>query len=192
MYQCNYIDFGIGQTISSLSKESFKHSIRLIDAYVVEKLLKILVPHDGSSVSDKALRKAILFAKKLNCEIILLHIIDFKLLQSGSILKYINDKAALAQAKTQILKYLKAGSESMLKDKIEAASKEGVDIRFTLGIGSTPEGIANVAKSERVDFIILGSRGLSSEERKPNNLRVLGSVARKVSELAECPVMIVK
>ncbi|HEX5573138.1 MAG TPA: universal stress protein [Nitrososphaeraceae archaeon] len=67
--------------------------------------MKILVPHDKSSVSEKALRKAILFAKKLNYEILLLHIIDLKILQSDSILKYINEKAALAKAKTQILKY---------------------------------------------------------------------------------------
>ena len=77
--------------------------------------MKILVPHDGSPVSDKALRKAIQFAKKLNYEIILLHIIDLKLLQSDSILKYINEKGALGKAKTQILRYLKEGSESMLK-----------------------------------------------------------------------------
>ena len=143
-------------------------------------------------MSDKALRKAILFAKKLNYEIILLHIIDLRLLQSDSILKYINEKAALDKAKTQILKYLKAGSESMLKSRIETANKEGVNIRFTLGIGSTSEGIVNVAKSEKVDFIIIGSRGLSSEDREPTKLRILGSVARNVSELAECPVMIIK
>lgn len=67
-----------------------------------------------------------------------------------------------------------------------------MNIHFTLGIGSTPEGIVNVAKSERVDFIIVGSRGLSSEGIEPNKLRILGSVARNVSELAACPVMIVK
>lgn len=154
--------------------------------------MKILVPHDGSPVSDKAFRKAILFAKKLNYEIILLHIIDLKLLQSDSILKYINEKAALGKAKTQILRYLKAGSESMLKNRIETAKKERINIRFTLGIGSTAEGIVSVAKSERVDFIIIGSRGLSSEGREQNKVRVLGSVARNVSELADCPVMIVK
>ena len=80
----------------------------------------------------------------------------------------------------------------MLKSRIETANKEGVNIRFTLGIGSTSEGIVNVAKSEKVDFIIIGSRGLSSADREPTKLRILGSVARNVSELAECPVMIIK
>lgn len=65
-------------------------------------------------------------------------------------------------------------------------------IRFTLGIGSTYEGIVKVVRNEKVDFIMIGSRGLSSEKNEPNSLRILGNVASRVSELADCPVMIVK
>ena len=151
-----------------------------------------MVPHDGSAVSDKALKMAIRFARKLKHEIILLHIIDLKSLQSDSIIKYIHEKPALDKAKTQLLKYLKTGSESMLKSRMEAVKKEGVKIRFTLGIGATSQGIVNVARSEKVDFIIMGSRGLSSESDKQKKFRLLGSVATRVSELADCPVMIVK
>jgi len=39
-----------------------------------------------------------------------------------------------------------------------------------------------------MDFIVMGSRGLSSEENGSHKLKVLGSVARRVSELSECPV----
>jgi nucleotide-binding universal stress UspA family protein len=84
------------------------------------------------------------------------------------------------------------GSESMLKARIENAKEQGVKIRFTLGIGSTSEGIVKVARNEKVDLIMIGSRGLSSESNEPNKLRILGSVASRVSELADCPVMIVK
>lgn len=154
--------------------------------------MKILVPHDGSAVSDRALEKAIMFAKKLNYEIILLHIIDLKLLQSDSILKYIREKSALDKAKTQLLKYLKMGCESMLKDRIEDTKKQGVKIRFTLGIGSTAEGIVKVARNEKVDLIAIGSRGLSSERNETKKFRILGSVASRVSELADCPVIIIK
>jgi nucleotide-binding universal stress UspA family protein len=154
--------------------------------------MKILVPHDGSAVSDRALENAIMFAKKLNYEIILLHIIDLKLLQSDSILKYIREKSALDKAKTQLLKYLKMGSESMLKDRIEDTKKQGVKIRFTLGIGSTAEGIVKVARNEKVDLIPIGSRGLSSERNETKKFRILGSVASRVSELADCPVIIIK
>ena len=116
--------------------------------------MKILVPHDGSAISDKAFKKAIVFAKKLNYEIILLHIIDLELLKADSITKYIREKSELKKANAQLLTYLKLGSESMLKDKIRKAKKENVKVRFILGIGSTPEGIVNVANSENVDFII--------------------------------------
>ena len=36
---------------------------------------KILVPHDGTEISDKAVTRAIEFAKAFNSEIILLHVI---------------------------------------------------------------------------------------------------------------------
>jgi nucleotide-binding universal stress UspA family protein len=155
--------------------------------------LKILVPHDGSAISDKAFKKAIIFAKELGYEIILLHIIDLELLKADSITKYIHEKSELKKANAQLLTYLKLGSESMLKDKIREAKKENVKVRFILGIGSTPEGIVNVANSENVDFIVIGSRGLSSEgKNEQDRLRILGSVARHVSEIAVCPVMIIK
>ena len=154
--------------------------------------MKILVPHDGSRISNKAFDKALQIARQLNCEILLLHIIDLKLLHSDSILKYIHQKSELEKAKTQLLGYLKAGAESMLKDNVERAKKLGVNVIFTLGMGSTAEGITKVANDESVDFIIIGSTGLSSEDNQTNKLKLLGSVARRVSELAECPVMIVK
>ncbi len=37
---------------------------------------KIMVPHDGTEISDKALEKAIDFAKALGAEIILAHVIE--------------------------------------------------------------------------------------------------------------------
>ena len=81
----------------------------------------------------------------------------------------------------------------MLKDNVERAKKMGgVNVIFTLGMGATDESITKVADEKSVDFIIMGSTGLSSEDNQTNKLKVLGSVARSVSELAECPVMIVK
>lgn len=101
-------------------------------------------------------------------------------------------KSRAGKSKDTALGYLKAGAESMLKDNVERAKKMGVNVIFTLGMGSTAEGITKVANDESVDFIIIGSTGLSSEDNQTNKLKVLGSVARRVSELADCPVMIVK
>jgi nucleotide-binding universal stress UspA family protein len=40
---------------------------------------KIMVPHDGSEMSDRVLNRAIEFAKAFKSEIIILHIIDDRL-----------------------------------------------------------------------------------------------------------------
>ena len=81
----------------------------------------------------------------------------------------------------------------MLKRKIVSSKKQGVKMRFSLGIGSTSEVIVKFAKSENIDFIIMGSRGFPPlHGDKYQRLRILGSVARNVSELSDCPVMIVK
>ena len=56
---------------------------------------KILVPHDGSEMSDKALDKAIEFSKAFKSEIIILHIVDDRLLPSSAFLAFIGDKSKL-------------------------------------------------------------------------------------------------
>ena len=58
----------------------------------------------------------------------------------------------------------------MLKDNVERAKKMGV--RFLRwGWDSTAEGITKVANDENVDFIIIGSTGLSNEDNQSNKLK---------------------
>lgn len=45
-------------------------------AYDLQMVYRILVPHNGTEMSDKALGKAIEFAKALGAEIILVHVIE--------------------------------------------------------------------------------------------------------------------
>ena len=43
---------------------------------------KILIPHDGTEMSDKAFEKAVELAKMFKAELILLHVIEVKFHQS--------------------------------------------------------------------------------------------------------------
>lgn len=63
-------------------------------------------------------------------------------------------------------------------------------MRFIVGMGSPADGVADVAKDENVDLIIVGSKELEKEGN--NKLKLLGSVTRRVSEISDCPIMIVK
>jgi nucleotide-binding universal stress UspA family protein len=146
---------------------------------------RILVPHDGS-----ALNKAIEFATALKSEMIILHVIDDTLIPQGAIIGFISEKSTLEDAKTKLLKLFKIGAEVMLKDRLEKAEKNRINVRLIMGMGSPAEGIADVAKNENVDLIIMGSKGV--EKNNTSKLKLLGSVARRVSEIAECAIMIIK
>jgi nucleotide-binding universal stress UspA family protein len=63
-------------------------------------------------------------------------------------------------------------------------------VRFIVGMGSPADGVADVAKDENIDLIIMGSKELEKEGN--NKLKLLGSVTRRVSEISDRPVMIVK
>ena len=151
---------------------------------------RILVPHDASEMSDKALNKAIEFATALKYEMIILHVIDDTLIPQGAIIGFISEKSTLEDAKTKLLKLFKIGAEVMLKDRLEKAEKNRINVRLIMGMGSPAEGIADVAKNENVDLIIMGSKGV--EKNNTSKLKLLGSVARRVSEIAECAIMIIK
>ncbi|HEU4447941.1 MAG TPA: universal stress protein [Nitrososphaeraceae archaeon] len=152
---------------------------------------KILVPHDGSEMSDRALNKAVEFAKLLKSEIILLHILDDKLVPSGAIMSLLGEKSGTVRdAKLRILQIVRIGAEQLLKERTEKVRKNGINVRFIVGMGPPADGIANVAKNENVDLIIIGSKELEKENN--DKLKLLGSVTRRVSEISECPVMIVK
>jgi nucleotide-binding universal stress UspA family protein len=154
---------------------------------------RILVPHDGSEMSDKALDKAIDFSNAFKSEIIILHIVDDRLIPSSAILGFISEKSRLEDAKIQALNILKVGAEAMLKDRMEKVKANGINVRFITGMGAPAEGIIDVAETEYVDLIVMGSRELKREKKYvAGKLKLLGSVARRVSESAESSVLIVK
>ena len=154
---------------------------------------RILVPHDGSEMSDKALDKAIDFSKAFKSEIIILHIVDDRLIPSSAILGFISDKSGFEGAKMQALNILKVGAEAMLKDRMEKVKANGINVRFITGMGAPAEGIVDVAENEHAEMIVMGSRELKREkEYSAGKLTLLGSVTRRVSESADSAVLIVK
>jgi len=155
--------------------------------YVKVVAKPILVPHDGTEMSDRALDKAIEFAKVLKSELIIVHIVDSRFVPPSATLGFISERNTLESAKTQLIRILKTGAEIMLKDRIQKAKERGVSARFMLGVGSPAEEIVSIANDEKVEMIIIGSRQL-----KGNKMVALGSVSRRVSETAGCPVMVVR
>ena len=145
-----------------------------------------MVPHDGTEMSDKALDKAAELAKALHSEILIVHIVDSRFVPPSTTLGFISDKPSLEDAKSQLIKILRTGAQTMLEHNIEKIKAQGIPVRFQLGVGSPATEIVSMAKQQAAGLIVIGSRQIG---KQPGTR---GRVAREVSEHSSCPVMIVR
>lgn len=147
------------------------------------KIKTILVPHDGEQMSDRALMYASEFAKALGAEIILLHVIEEIAIPPSLVLG--NDRVLIARARRSIASDIERQWNRFAQDKIRLLSFEKVKMSSEVLTGDPAEQILKSAKD--ADLIIMGSRRLQGISKV---VVALGSVARKVSERAHCPVML--
>ena len=149
---------------------------------------KILLPHDGTEISDKALEKSKEFAKAFNAELYIVHLIEHIPIPPSLILG--NDRQWIAESRRSIAKKLKEGWLKMAKEKINPVlEKENIkfNTRVLTDKQSLSEQILKFASDNKVNLIIVGSQRLN----KISKIKALGSVSRKISENADCPVMII-
>ena len=148
---------------------------------------KILVPHDGSKYAKKALEYAKDIAKKGDTKIFLLRVVDEHEYLHGVLLAEIEGDYTI---KESIRKFIKAEVISQKKslEKI-TYSKDNKILKMNHHVikGNVTESILQYSKAKEIDLIIIGSQGLKGIEK----VKALGSTSRKISELSNCPVMII-
>ena len=149
---------------------------------------KILLPHDGTEISDKALEKSKEFAKAFNAELSILHVIQHSPLPPSLILDH--DRQWIEESRRNIAKKLKEGWIKMANEKINPVlEKENIKFNISISTDEPPisEQILKFASDNKIDLVIIGSQRLSEISK----IKVLGSVSRKVSENVDCPIMII-
>lgn len=137
---------------------------------------KILVAHDGSKYSYRALKKAVELASELGSTIIVLSVIPELHLTELSPLDQVRLKEALEEETRKNLEKAKA-----------ALKKKALPVKTVVRQGNAAEVILETAKKMRVGLIVIGSHGRHGVERF-----LLGSVSTNVVEHADRPVMVVK
>lgn len=142
---------------------------------------KIIVPIDGSEGSWRALDNAVALGEKFEAKLFVVNVIQ----------PY-NNAALLAVPMDGVT--VGKGNEELEKvgDKVLAMAKEKLadypyELQLCLEIGHPAERIIALSKKEKAEAIVIGSRGLSGIAEF-----FLGSVSSKVSQYADCPVLIVK
>jgi len=149
-------------------------------------LTKILVPYDGSKYSVKALTRAIELAHNLDSEIFLFSVVNTGYISPPGLLGLIKSKEKAAIKKWS--KSVKAETEKMLKNAVKKCESKGITVSFCVENGDVASKILDFSKKKKVSLIIIGSHGLHGIGK----LKTLGSVSRRVSENADCPVLIIR
>lgn len=150
-------------------------------------LTRILVPYDGSKYSIKALTKAMEFSHNLDSEIFLFSVVYVDYISPPGMLGLIRTKSE----KDAIRKWtnsVKADTEKMLKLAVKRCAQKGISASYNTTQGNVANEILKFAKRKRISLIVIGSHGLHGIGK----LKTLGSVSRRVSEQAKCPILLVR
>lgn len=139
------------------------------------KTTRILLPVDGSRHSDAAADYAVDMARTFGAEVLLL-----------TCRRPVPNELGVPNTE-KVLEHYTQEADAIIAPYRERLSTAKVSVRERIIGGSPGEVIADVAKAEACDLIIMGSKGKSDLEGL-----LLGSVTHKVLHTAHCPVLVVK
>lgn len=136
-------------------------------------LSRLLVATDFSAASKAALRAAVVLAKRLNGQVVLVHAAE----PSGS----------LQSGRRRVDEFSRKRYARQFQRVIAASRAVEVITDKVVITGSPLEVIFDQAKHQKVDLIIVGTHGRRGMKRL-----ILGSVAEAVIRKAACPVLVVR
>ncbi len=147
---------------------------------------KILVAVDGSKPSVDASVQAIDISKRLNAEMTAVYVVSPDIRYN-----YLEDTITprLPRALKDVMMIAMQTGEKHLDEVKQKAREKDVRVKtdVIIGISSVVKEIVEYAEKNKIDMIVIGSRGLSGIKKM-----LLGSVANGVVTYAHCPVLVVK
>jgi len=147
---------------------------------------RILVAVDGSKPSIDAGTQAIDIAKRFDVELIALYVVSPDVRYN-----YLEDVITprLPKALKDVMMIAMQRGEKHVDKVKQKASEKNVKVKtdVVIGISSVVKEIIEYAGKNRIDMIVIGSRGLTGIKKM-----LLGSVASGVVTYAHCSVLVVK
>jgi nucleotide-binding universal stress UspA family protein len=137
---------------------------------------KILVAHDGSKSSDKALKKAVELASSLNASLTVLSVVPELYLTELS-----------ESDRSRIIDALSRETAEAMERIRKSLSGKSLEVKTLIRQGDPAEKILETAQKMKVDLVVTGSHG-----RHGTKKFLLGSVSAKVVDYSKSPVLIVK
>ena len=139
------------------------------------KLIKFLVPVDGSDYSMRAAKYAAELAKLMSGEIVLMH--------CHKSFPVVLGEPHFQNAINKIMEK----SNELVEPYRKLFQKTGTSFIERILEGPAANAICEVAKLEKLDMIVIGSRGRNKLEGL-----LLGSCTQRVLTMAPCPVLVIR
>jgi len=140
----------------------------------------ILIPVDGSEVSNHAAEEGFKLALKLGSKISLVYVVDYSLLNIPDAETAITNIEVLRRNFTEHGEKLLSMLEKSAKDK-------GLEVKKAIREGDVHDEIITAAEEAKAGLIIMGTHG-----RRGLNRLLLGSVAESVARRAHCAVLLIR
>jgi nucleotide-binding universal stress UspA family protein len=141
--------------------------------------VKIVHPTDFSAEAEAAEQEAVRLARRLNAELVLVHVATETPLY-GEQMFAMPDVKRIYEAQAR-------WAEERLAERAAALTREGIPARWRRRVGVVHAEIGTVAREEAADYIVIGTHGRGGLDRV-----MLGSVAERVVRTAPCPVITVR
>ena len=144
----------------------------------------ILLPTDGSKLSDRAVQRGIDLAKSVGARVTVMHVVpEFRMMADESFVL-----PTSADLKRRYDKEAKARADKMLGKIEERADEAGVPCEGICVTGDVPyEHIIDTARKRKCDLIMMASHG-----RRGLSGLLLGSETSKVLTHSKIPVLVVR
>ena len=182
-------------TTSSIASQA--QSPSAASSYSNPKYNRILVAHDGSENSDKALSHAVYLSNMSGAEIVILHILEHIHKMDSSALLATSKGGGGAKGKEDIEKSNKQDYEvrvegevkQIIEDKMKFCKQAGVksQVSYKIQTGNPADEIVTVAEDMNIDLVVMASSRTSPSLAR----RLLGSTSRKVIDSVEKPLLVI-
>jgi nucleotide-binding universal stress UspA family protein len=156
---------------------------------VIPKYKRILIPHDGSEISDRALSHAIYLSKISDADIIILNVLDsIDGTDSSAVLATLRggEVGELDKANRDVEITMEGRVKRMIEEKMKLCKEAGVksQVSYKIQTGKPFDEIVKLSKEMNIDLVVMASSKITS------SVRVLGSTARKVIRTVKIPVLV--
>jgi nucleotide-binding universal stress UspA family protein len=155
----------------------------------IPKYKMILVPHDGSEISDKALNHAIYLSKVSDAEILILNVLDrIGGKDSSAVLATMRrGEGEPDKANRDLEITMEGGVKQMIEEKMKLCKEAGVKskVSYKIQTGKPLDEIAKLSEEMNIDLVVMASSRITS------SIRVLGSTTRKVIGTIRKPVLVI-